>query len=179
MHSSTTQLPVAIVPVAPERRASGADAAGDRHSAPRLVLTRANLEERAERELAAYFARRRAAAPRNAEDEAVEATFASVSAYHRGVLTLYHDTRTWPEGVVASFRAYAAIAVRLDCADHPAVGSTPALEQVAAQRIAALFAAESHDSTRLNLLHARAWTHHMRAMRAYVKALASRLVQKP
>jgi hypothetical protein len=182
MHSSSTKLPVAIVPVAPERCAAGADVARDRHSAPRLVQTEASLEDPetlAERELEAYFARRRAAAPRDAEDEMVEATLASISAYHRGVLTLHHDARTWPEGVVAALSPYASIGVRLDCADHPGAGSTPALEQVAAQRIAALFAAEGDKSQRLTLLFSRAMTHHMRAIRGYAKALASRLVEKP
>jgi hypothetical protein len=147
----------------------------DRESAPRLAANRATLKRRAENELETYFARTRDAGPRTtARDHAVAATLASISAYHRGVLTLYYDARTWPDEVTKALGEYASIGVRLNCADHPAVGSTPTLERAAAQRIVALVTVEGSNASVLVDLWARAAEHHDRALRAYVKALRAR-----
>ena len=57
---------------------------------------------------------------------------ATIPAYHLGVLSLHHSDRVWPEPITRAFGAYASLAIRLDCCDHPGAGSTSALEAAAA-----------------------------------------------
>ena len=169
MHSPTTpKLSVLINPCV----CAGA-VPEDRPSSTRLRVTKAQRLDRAERQLAAYFERKHEGARRRDKDEAVEATFASIPAYHRGVLSLYHDARTWPDAVEKALGQYAAVAVRLDCADHPAVGPTPTVELAAAERIGAIVAAEGEGAPSLAPLFGRAMKHHERALRAFAKALAA------
>jgi hypothetical protein len=123
-------------------------------------------EERAERELAAYFGRPRDAAALSEDNAEVASLLQSISAYHRGVLGLYHDARTWPAPVKKQFGNYTALAIRLYCADHPAVGSTPTLERLAAEQLAATLEAEGNLAPSLFDLHCRAVDHHCDALGA-------------
>jgi hypothetical protein len=169
MHSS----PLPDLPVGVDAPASTAVPEA-RPSAPRLATHRAALERCAESELEAYFARKRKAAPRTAEDEVVAATLASISAYHQGVLKLYYDGRTWPEEITKALGAYASIGIRLDCAHHPAMGSTPILEHAAAERITAIVASKGFGADSISELVVRAMEHHDRALHGYMKALRAR-----
>ena len=77
---------------------------------------------------------------------------------------------SWPNAVEKAFGAFASLAIRLDCCAHPASGSTPALEAAAAERLAAVVAAEGPESATVTDLWCRATDHFDRAVRAYVKA---------
>jgi hypothetical protein len=56
--------------------------------------------------------------------------------FHRGVLCLRYVRRSWPRCITREFDALASVAVRLECALHPAVGmSTEALESASVERI--------------------------------------------
>jgi hypothetical protein len=133
-----------------------------------------DFEERASRELAAYFASVHGTGPRSADSAEVETILGEVSAYHRGVIALYHDARVWPEPVKKALGAYTALAVRLYCADHPASGSTQALEASAADRLAEIAAADGAVSLPLMDLENRAYHHYSAALHAYAKALRAR-----
>jgi hypothetical protein len=122
--------------------------------------------QRAERELARYFARRHDRRRR----QTVEGVLAVLSAYHLGVLSLHYASRSWPNVVEKAFGDFASLAIRLDCCDHPASGSTPALETVAADRLAAIVAAEVPGAKTVTRLLRRATRHFDRAVRAYAKA---------
>ncbi len=137
----------------------------------------ARFEERAPDELAAYFARVRSGEPLRPEDADVEAIFGSLSGYHRGVLSLHHSARVWPEAVTKALHGFATLGVRLYCADHPAAGSTPELERAAAETLAAKAAVADTDkdaSAMLFDLFIRASTHYDKAVHAYAKAARRR-----
>ena len=155
-----------IEPMSPPDRPSGI------LPIPRRV-DRLALERRATRELAAYFASVRGKRPPCENTAAVEATLAAVGGYRLGVLRLYHDARVWPAAVTKRFGKLASIAVRLDCADHPAEGSTPALEAAAAERLAAMASGDGATYALAELEH-RAGRHYRRALRGYTKALAGK-----
>ena len=129
-----------------------------------------SAEGRAERELADYFRSSREDGTRNHEHANVESRLQSISAYHRGVLRLYNDARTWPVLVEEAFGHYAAIAIRLDCAAHPTAGSTCTLELLAAERMAAQITSDGDMSPRLFNLYCRAVQHYSDAIGAYAKA---------
>jgi len=130
------------------------------------------IQEHAERELADYFARRSNSRRRNGWRERVEAVLATVSGYHLGVLRLYHAPRVWPEAITKTFGRAASLAIRLDCCDHPAQGSTAALEAAAAERLAAVIAQEGPRARAVDRLRGRACDHFHAAVRAYAKARA-------
>jgi hypothetical protein len=145
----------------------------DRPSAVRRIASLARFEERAPGELAGYFARSQSGEPLRAEDADVEAILGSLSGYHRGVLSLHHGARVWPEAVTRALCGFASLGVRLYCADHPATGSTPELERAAAEGLAAKAAVADVDkeaSAMLFDLMVRASRHYERAVRAYAKA---------
>jgi hypothetical protein len=134
------------------------------------------LERRVERDLRAHFARpSRAAASKG---DAVDAVLAAIPPHHRGVLRLNYTPRAWPEAVTKALGQHVGVAIRLYCADHPAEGPTAALEQAAAERIAAIFTEGLESSNFLDLCR-RAAGYHRRALRAYVKALAKRTEVQP
>ena len=130
------------------------------------------IQEHAERELADYFAGRSNRCRRNGWRERVEAVLATVSGYHLGVLRLYHAPRVWPEAITKAFGSSASLAIRLDCCDHPAQGSTAALEAAAAERLAAVIAQEGPRARAVDRLRGRACDHFHAAVRAYAKARA-------
>lgn len=172
-------MPIKIVspsPVTnPQDAAAPAQAPADRPSSVRLrrIPPLAHFEERAPKELAAYFARVRSGEPLRPEDADVAAIFGSLSGYHRGVLSLHHAARVWPPAVTKSLQEFATLGVRLYCADHPATGSTPELERAAAEHLAAMAAVTETDkdaSALLVDLYVRASDHYHRAVRAYAKA---------
>jgi len=147
--------------------------APDRPSTVRRIASLARFEERAPGELAGYFARSQSGEPLQAEDADVGAILGSLSAYHRGVLSLHHRARAWPEAVTKALSGFASLGVRLYCADHPATGSTPELERVAAEGLAAKAAVADVDkdaSAMLIDLVVRASSHYDTAVRAYAKA---------
>jgi len=130
------------------------------------------IQEHAERELADYFAGRSNRCRRNGWRERVEAVLATVSGYHLGVLRLYHAPRVWPEAITKAFGSSASLAIRLDCCDHPAQGSTAALEAAAAERLVAVIAQEGPTGPTVIDLYGRADDHFDAAVRAYAKARA-------
>jgi hypothetical protein len=121
------------------------------------------------------FARPRNDAPLSDDNQEVESVLHTISAYERGVLSLYHTVRAWPAPLLKRLGRYTAIAIRLDCADHPAVGSTPTLEQRAAERLTASLTDEGPLSARILDLYCRAVEHHADAAEAYFKARAARV----
>jgi hypothetical protein len=122
------------------------------------------------RELANYFGRRSDLPHREDWRETVAAVLAVLPAYHRGVLALHHAGRAWPKPIDKAFGAFASLAIRLDCCDHPASGSTSALEAAAAERLAAVIAAEGPDSATVAYLWLRATDHFDSAVHAYATA---------
>ena len=130
------------------------------------------IHDHAERELADYFAGHRNRCRRDGWRERVEAILATVSGYHLGVLRLYHAPRVWPEVITRTFGRSASLAIRLDCCDHPAQGSTAALEAAAAERLAAVIAEEGPTGPTVLDLYARSDDHFDAAVRAYAKARA-------
>ena len=130
------------------------------------------IQEHAERELADYFAGRSNRCRRDGWRDRVEAVLATVSGYHLGVLRLYHAPRVWPAVITTAFGRSASLAIRLDCCDHPAQGSTAALEAAAAERLAAVIAQEGSTSSTVIDLDARADDHFDAAVCAYAKARA-------
>jgi hypothetical protein len=153
--------------------ASPSPVPSDRPSAVRRIDKLARFEERAPGELARYFARSQSGEPLQAEDARVEAILGPLSGYHRGVLSLHHGARVWPEAVTKALYGFATLGVRLYCADHPATGSTPQLERAAAERLVAMAAVADDDkeaSAVLFGLMIRASRHYDRAVRAYAKA---------
>jgi len=137
------------------------------------------IQEHAERELADYFAGRSNRCRRNGWRERVEAVLATVSGYHLGVLRLYHAPRVWPAVITKTFGRSASLAIRLDCCDHPAQGSTAALEAAAAERLAAVIAQEGPRARAVDRLRGRARDHFHAAVRAYAKARAKHVPACP
>ena len=147
--------------------------ATERPRAPRKVASLARFEARAPRQLAGYFARSQNGALARASDAEVEAILATISTFHRAVLSLHYGTRVWPERLATALSGYTAIAIRLECADHPGVGSTWQLEQEAVERLVAKAAVAESDpaaSESLLSLEIRAMRHYRRAVRAFAKA---------
>jgi hypothetical protein len=174
MHSSSVaQLSTVVAVVAPVTPARAT--AVDRRPVLRSVAILALLEHRAERDLRAHFARPRASA---SNGDTVDAVLAAIPAHHRGVLRLNYTPRVWPDAVTTALGEHVGVAIRLYCADHPAEGPTPVLEQAAAERIAAIFT-EDLESPKLLALSRRAARYHRRALRAYVTALAKREEVQP
>ena len=59
-----------------------------------------------------------------------------IPAFHRGVLSLRYVQRSWPQRITEEFGELASVAVRLECALHPAVGiSIEALERASVERL--------------------------------------------
>jgi hypothetical protein len=157
--------------------ASPSPVPSDRPSSVRRIEKLARFEDRAPGQLARYFARSQSGEPLQAEDADVEAILGSLSGYHRGVLSLHHGARVWPEAVAKALDGFASLGVRLYCADHPATGSTADLERAAAVRIVAMAAVADVDkeaSAMLFGLMIRASSHYDRAVRAYAKAARRR-----
>jgi len=172
-------MPIKIVspsPVTnPQDASAPSQAPADRPSSVRVrrIPPLARFEERAPDELAAYFARARSGEPLRPQDAEVEAIFGSLSGYHRGVLSLHHSARVWPEAVTKALHGFATLGVRLYLADHPATGSTPELERAAAEHLAAKAAVAGTDKDAHAMLFdlmLRASAHYDRAVRAYAKA---------
>ncbi len=66
----------------------------------------------------------------------IDAWLREVPAFHRGVLSLRYVRRPWPTCIAEEFGGLASVAVRLECALHPAVGcSTAALEAASVARL--------------------------------------------
>jgi hypothetical protein len=126
--------------------------------------------DHAEGELARYYTRRQDKRRRGGWRDTVEATLAAIPAYHRGVFSLHYADRSWPDAIRSSFGPYASLAIRLDCCDHPATGSTPSLEAVAAERLAAVIARDGSGCATVTNLHVRAGNHFASSLRAYAKA---------
>ena len=113
------------------------------------------------------FARRRRAA-------VVKGALQSIPAFHRGALSLWHTNKVWPADLRREFGPATSLVVRLECAQHPAVGgATEALEAAAVERLSALVARGSDaDVQALVGLEIRARRHYELAIRALAKARA-------
>ena len=157
--------------------ASPSPAPPDRPSTTRRIASPEPFEEHTPGDLAGYFARSQSGEPLQAQDADVGAILASLSGYDRGVLTLHHRARVWPEAVTKALHGFASLGIRLYCADHPATGSTPELERAAAEVLAAKAAVAAVDADASAMLHdlvLRASDHHDCAVRAYANAARRR-----
>jgi hypothetical protein len=66
----------------------------------------------------------------------IEAWLKAMPAFHRGALSLRYTPKEWPPVIVREFRELSSLAVRLECALHPATGKTNReLEQASVERI--------------------------------------------
>jgi hypothetical protein len=174
-------MPAKIVSLSPVAERNDVDSPSpvpsDRPSGVRRIDNLAHFEERAPAQLAGYFARSQRGEPLRPEDTEVEAIFGSLGGYHRGVLSLHHRARVWPEAVAKALHGFPSLGVRLYLADHPATGSTPALERAAAEHLAAKAAVADVDKDAHAMLFdlgIRASAHYDRAVRAYAKAARRR-----
>ena len=99
------------------------------------------IEAAAQTELAWYYQHpeARAASPSaRAAAERIERWLRSIKTFHGGALALTYAPRVWPDAVAEYFGPLAGIAVRLECAAHPAIGiATLELETAAAWRLSA------------------------------------------
>jgi len=96
----------------------------------------------------------------------IDGWLGSIKTFHKGALALAYTPRVWPEGVEEYFGELAGIAVRLDCAAHPAVGvPVGELEAAAAERLAGMIA-----SSELRGYKKRARGYLKEAFAAYVAA---------
>jgi hypothetical protein len=72
----------------------------------------------------------------------IEAWLKAVPAFHRGALSLRYRRRPWPAAIVRQFGGLSSLAIRLECALHPATGKTnEELEKAAIERIEKTIAA--------------------------------------
>jgi hypothetical protein len=168
---STAILPLSIVSAS---TTSDAAPARDRRSVESSHATILRFEARAEGELREYFAAGGTIASANGASPAVKAVLDAIPAHHRGALGLHYRPRFWSDAVTSALGAHAGIGIRLYCVDHPAAGPTPVVERAAADRIAAIYAAEGADSPTLDKLSDRASELVHRAVHAYAKELAKR-----
>ncbi len=73
--------------------------------------------------------------------ERISAWLRAIPAFHRGVLALRYVPRSWPKPIAEEFGELASVVVRLECALHPAIGtSTEALEQASVERLGEVIA---------------------------------------
>jgi hypothetical protein len=78
------------------------------------------------------------AAPPEVQSAAVQidAWLKAVPAFHRGALSLRYRPKEWPRAIGREFGDLSSLAVRLECALHPATGKTNAeLEKASVERI--------------------------------------------
>jgi hypothetical protein len=100
------------------------------------------LRQRAEREASWFFRVLGGQVPEDGDPATRAAAqqmakwLRAISPFHRGVLSLRYVPRTWPTCIADEFGDLASVAVRLECALHPAVGiSTEALEHASEERL--------------------------------------------
>jgi hypothetical protein len=65
----------------------------------------------------------------------IDARFKRISSFQRGVLALRFAKRSWPDDIQREFGVVASVAVRMECAQHPAVGTTDDVEAAAVERL--------------------------------------------
>jgi hypothetical protein len=66
----------------------------------------------------------------------IEAWLKAVPAFHRGALSLRYTPKKWPRAIVREFGGLSSLALRLECALHPATGMTnEELEKASVERI--------------------------------------------
>jgi hypothetical protein len=66
----------------------------------------------------------------------IDAWLKAVPAFHRGALSLRYRPKEWPRAIVREFGDLSSLAVRLECALHPAMGKTNAeLEKASVERL--------------------------------------------
>jgi len=115
--------------------------------------------------------------------EVIERALRAIPPFHRGALSLWHDRKKWPLDLQREFGMATSLAVRLECALHPSVGSTETLEAAAVVRISALITrGRDSDQRLLARLANRADRHHRLAIRALAKsrsAIAARREEAP
>ena len=114
----------------------------------------------------------------------IEQWLTKLAPFHRGAFALRYTPRTWPEPLVDEFQGAASLIVRLECAQHPAVGKSVAeLEEASVARLMALITEATRERERrkgrgtlpgpcgiqLGRLTVRAWLHMASAVRAFAK----------
>jgi hypothetical protein len=65
----------------------------------------------------------------------IDARFTQIGSFHRGVLALRFAKRSWPDAIRRELGVVASVAVRIECAQHPAVGTTDEVEAAAVERL--------------------------------------------
>ena len=90
--------------------------------------------------------------------------------FHVGCFALRYTPRTWPTPVEAEFGKFTGLVVRMECAAHPAVGTTEQLEGAAVARLEKMIA-EGGSANQLEVweLEQHAYEHLRTATRAYVR----------
>jgi hypothetical protein len=99
----------------------------------------------------------------------------TLSAFHRGALSLWYRDKPWPEVLRRKFGRSTSLVVRLACAATPSVGATEPLEAAAMERLLVWMAGRGSDADddALGDLEVRAEMYFRRAIRALTKALPS------
>jgi hypothetical protein len=100
------------------------------------------IRKQAEREAAWFFRELGGNVPEGVDSttrtaaEQVDGWLQAIPSFHRGALHLRYVQRSWPKCIAREFGDLASVAVRLECALHPAVGiSTEALEHASVERL--------------------------------------------
>jgi hypothetical protein len=99
------------------------------------------VHERAEREAAWFYGTLGGKVPENGSPATraaavqIDAWLAQLSSFQRGVLALRFGEKVWPSDIERELEPVAAIAVRIECAHHPAVGRTEDLERASVARL--------------------------------------------
>jgi len=132
------------------------------------------LEDEARREMEWFFGTLGGRVPEEntelaharARAQAIDGWLRAILTFHRGALALRFTPRKWPVTLTRLYGKSTSLVVRLECALHPSLGSTEALEQAAALRLEEVVRKRGRD--RHDLL-ARARAHELLAIRAYLK----------
>jgi hypothetical protein len=128
------------------------------------------VKDRAERELEWHFAKPQGKdASREPSATTIVERLAALPAFHRGALALRHDAREWPASLQSVLGRYTAMAVRLHCSDHPAIGSRETLEKAAAERLDEIARVEGVNAEALIDLEERAERFYEKSLRAYMR----------
>jgi hypothetical protein len=136
---------------------------------------RAELEDRAARELAWFFGARGGMVPAHPSElgafqspaRTIAEALRLLLTFDRGALALMFTPRVWPEAIERRLGSFASLVVRLECARRPPEdgASLESLEQAAVRRLETKISTRSGEVRRLI---ERAEAHERRAIRAYI-----------
>jgi hypothetical protein len=87
--------------------------------------------------------------PERTAAQRIDGWLKQLPAFHRGAFALRYMRRAWPEPLAGTFGEDTSLVVRLECAEHPAVGKSPAeLEAASVERLTAMIAAGERERQR-------------------------------